>query len=142
MRSDGSAALDGYGFNPREGLRRAFRASVYARTAMVEGRPIAMWGIAGGILSDGAYVWLVLSDEVRRLPKAIVREARAELALAAGRYRHIAATVLPEDEASLRFALHLGFGGDGDDDVLTDPKYRIPTGDGYAIRLTYQPGAH
>lgn len=140
MRAAASRALDGYGFNPREGLRRAFISSFHCRTALIDGKPVAMWGVAGTLLNDSATVWLVLSDEVRRIPRAIAKEAKAELQRYVQNCPEISATVLPDDEASIRFALHLGFRGDNDqDDVMTDPKYRVPLGDRYAIRLTYHP---
>lgn len=142
MRAAGAAALEGYGFNPREALRRVYIASHHCRTALSDGKPIAMWGVAGTLLNDAAYVWLVLAEEAQRMPRALLIEARAELAQVMQRYPEISATVLPHDEASIRFALHLGFRGDDDeDDILTDAKYRLPMGDGYAIRLTYRPDA-
>lgn len=137
MRHAAAMALDGYGFNPREALRRAYVASHHCRTAMIDGKPVAMWGAAGALLSDGAYVWLVLSDAVRSIPRAIVREARADLAEVMERYPRISATVLPDDEDSVRFARFLGFSGE-----IDDPEARIPMGDHFAIRMTYRPEAH
>lgn len=146
MRTAGSMAVQAFGFEPRAALRRAFVASFYCRTALVEGRPVAMWGLAGTLLSDSAYAWLVLSREVTRMPIAVVREARAELQRAARAHGDIATTVLPDDKASIRFALHLGFKpSDGETldepegDFMTDPRYRIPMGESYAVRLGLAP---
>lgn len=142
MRMAGAIALQAYGFNPREGLRRILTSSHYARTALIEGKPVAMWGLAGPLLSDTAYAWLVLAEEIRSLPRDILEVAKAELAEAARTCPTILATVLPDDEASLRFALHLGFrGADGERDVLDNPKYRVQYGDASVVQLTFQPGA-
>lgn len=142
MRAAAGMALSGYGFNPREALRRAFVASMHVRTALIEGRPVAMWGVAGTLLGESAQVWLVIAEDVRRLPVALVKQARNELSVLADGYGRIDATLLPDDEASIRFAKHLGFAGDDpDDDVMTDERYRIPLGDAYAIRLAYHPEA-
>ena len=151
MRPEASLAVMPFGFEPRAALRRAFVASFNCRTALVDGKPAAMWGVAGALLGDTATVWLVLSRETQQMPRAVLREARAELRRAAQSFRHVVATVLPNDEASIRFAVHLGFRGEADEDgpqegdgvhdILTNPAYRIPLGEGYAIRLGYRNGA-
>lgn len=150
MRTASCMAVEGYGYDPRAGLRRAFVASLLCRTALIDGHPAAMWGVVAGMLDDSASVWLVLSEAIQALPRAILREAKAELDRVMADYPHVAATMLPDDAASIRFALHLGFGGthrgkfeDMRVDALTNTAYRIPLGDSYAIQLTYQPtGVH
>ena len=151
MRPASAAAVQGYGFNPRTGLRRAFTSSFHCRTALVDGKPVAMWGVAGTLLGDTANVWLVLSAAAQKMPRAVLREAKAELEQTMRYYGAVVTTVLPDDAASVRFAIHLGFRGateDGENesidddiqrDILANPKYRIPLGDSYAIRLGYQP---
>jgi hypothetical protein len=143
MRREAAMALDGYGFNPRIGLRRAFLSSFRCRTALVDGKPVAMWGVAGTLLSDSAQVWLVLSPEAAKMPRAVVREARGALEAIRLDYRDLWTTILPNDPASVRFALALGFGGDDpEDDVLTDERYRVMFGDGYVLRLSYRGTLH
>lgn len=149
MRTAACVTLQGFGFRPREALRRAYVSSRYCRTAVIDGRPVAMWGITGPLLSDGAYVWLVLSDRIASMPVAVVREARAELARFMTNYRELAITVLPDDEAAIRFALYLGFHDREEPDgsllprkallreIMTNPKHRIPVGDSYVIALGY-----
>lgn len=147
IRAAGAITMQGYGVNPRIGLRQAFTASNYARTALIGGAPVAMWGVVGTLLGDTAFVWLVLAEETSRIPYAIVREARAEMQQAAEAYSRIMMTVLPDDTPSVRFALHLGFrpsDGEflGDEaSALTDPRFRIPIGDSYVVRMCYAPTA-
>ena len=131
MRAAAAVALDGYGFNPREALRRVFIASHHARTALIDDQPVAMWGVSGSLLGDTAYVWLVLSDRICEMPLSIVREARNALAMAARSYPNVIATILPDDAASLRFATFLGF----------EEAERVPVGDGYMLKLCYVHGA-
>jgi len=134
MRAASWLAMERYGQNPRAAVHRAFMVSHYRRTALIDGKPVAMWGVAGSLLNECADVWLFLSRDVEKMPLAIVREARAELSQAADLYSHLEATLLPEDEPSVRFARFLGFGGDSE---------RIPIGDSYVLRMTYQPeGMH
>ena len=112
-----------------------------------------MWGAAGTLLGDSAYVWLVMSSMVEKIPLSVTREAKAELARIMEDYNEIAITVLPDDLAAVRFASCGWAFADRDNDdgsltrkqltdaILADPKYRIPIGDHYAIRMVYRPGS-
>ena len=151
IRAAACITLQDYGYLPRAALHRAFLRSLYCRTALIDGRPVAMWGVDGTLLSDTAYVWLVMSDEIAHIPRTIVREAKRELAAIMGRYSEVAATVLPDDDAAIRFAVYLGFHDRHDEDESTrrelvrkireNPLYRIPVGDRYVIGLGYHPEA-
>jgi len=110
---------------------------------------VAMWGIAGTLLNDVAYVWLVISRDIASMPLSIVRAARTELASIMADFREIQTTVLPEDEAAVRFAVYLGFGSGEEEtgkshrqaqhEILRNERYRVPVGDHYVIRLGYHP---
>jgi hypothetical protein len=151
LRVAACITLERFGQDPRRALHRAFIASNYCRTALIEGKPVAMWGVCGALMSNVASVWLVIAEDIVNLPLAIVREARAELAHVMNNYHELVTTVLPDDAAAVRFALYLGFQGGEEDDasrkvryegIMTDPKYRIPVGDSYVIGLGYRPEAH
>jgi hypothetical protein len=150
IRAAACITLQGFGFEPRVALRRAFVASSYCRTAIIDGKAGAMWGVKATLLGDTAFVWLVLSDEITKMPMSIVREAKAELAKIMAGYREIAITVLPDDIAAIRFAVALGFHDRDNDDggmsrkqltdaIMADPRYKVPVGDSYAIALGYHP---
>lgn len=150
LRAAACITLQGFGLNAREALRRAFIASPYCRTAVADGKPIAMWGVKHTVLGDTGVVWLVLSDAVTKMPVAIVREARIELARVMAQLDEVAITVLPDDEAAVRFAVFLGFHDRDNDDshlsrhemtraIIADPQYRVPIGDSYVIALGYHP---
>jgi hypothetical protein len=150
LRAAACITLQGFGFEPRQALHRAFVASHYCRTATVDEKPVAMWGVKGTLLGDTALVWLVLSDQIAAVPRAVTREARAELSRIMENYREIAITVLPDDLAAVRFAVYLGFHDRENDDgalsrkaltdaILADPRYRIPVGDSFVIALGYHP---
>jgi hypothetical protein len=150
LRAAACMTLEGFGFHPREALRRAFVASMNCRVALVDGKPAAAWGVKATLLGDTAFVWLVLSDAIAAIPRAILREAKAELARIMEGYREIAITVLPDDIAAVRFAVALGFHDRENDDghlsrkemtdaILTDPQYKIPVGDAYVIAMGFHP---
>lgn len=150
LRAAACITLQGFGLTPRPALHRAFLASSYCRTAMRDGKPIAMWGVKSTLLGDTALVWLVLSESVTSMPISIVKEAKAELAKVMETKREIAITVLPDDEAAIRFAVYLGFHDRDNDDghlsrkalcqaIVADPQHRVPVGDHYVIALGYHP---
>ncbi len=131
MRAASWLAMQRYGGGARRAVFKAFTLSSYCRTALIDGKPVAMWGVVGSLLDERADVWLFLSRDIGRMPLAIVREARAELGVATEQYSYLEATIVPEDEASIRFARFLGFEGREED--------RIPIGDSYVLRMSYQP---
>lgn len=150
LRAAACITLQGFGLKPRPALHRAFVASSYCRTALMDGKPIAMWGVKATMLGDTALVWLVLSETVTAMPISIVKEARSELAKVMETKREIAITVLPDDEAAIRFAVYLGFHDRDNDDghlsrkalcqaIVADPRHRVPIGDSYVIALGYHP---
>lgn len=150
MRSAACITLQDYGYLPRAALHRVFVRSIYCRTALVDDKPVAMWGVVSTLLNDTAYVWLVMSDEIAHIPRTIVREAKRELAAIMGRYREVAATVLPDDDAAIRFAVYLGFHDNDAEgqsrkatarEIRENPRHRIPVGDTYVIGLGYHPEA-
>ena len=151
LRAAACITLQGFGLEPRRALHRAFVASHYCRTALdPDGRPIAMWGVKATILAEVAFVWLVLSNQVTHMPVAVVKEAQAELAKIMRDVDEVAITVLPDDEAAVRFAVHLGF-HDREDirlsrkelvaAILADPKMKIPVGDQFVVALGYHPNS-
>ena len=145
MRAAAVIATQAFDVDPRAALHRAFVASNYCRTALIDGKVAAMWGIVAPVLSDRATVWLVLAESTGRFPLAIVREAHNELQKAMESYSYIAMTVVPDDEASVRFARFLGFQAtDGeffsdDQDAMSDPRFRTPVGDQFVVRMGYAP---
>lgn len=148
LRAAACLTLQAFGHDPRRALHRIFLNSFYCRTALIEDRPVAMWGVTGTLLNDVVYVWLVMSDDIANIPRTIVWEAKKELSNIMANYREIATTVLPDDDAAIRFAVYLGFQDvDGaiplegrkaiEHDIRENPKHRIPVGDGYVISLGY-----
>lgn len=150
MRRDAHVTVTGAGYDPRRALHRTMRQSHHCRTALIDGRPVAMWGVVGALLAERASVWLVMAEGVTSMPRSIVREAEAQLAEIRRHYSEIVVTILPEDETALRFAIYLGFRDrhDGNDRrdrkaverrIRTNPKNRVPLADGYVIALGYHP---
>lgn len=140
-----------HGYNPRRALHDAVIKSHFCRTALVDGKPEAMWGLMGPMLSEHALVWLAMSDQVTRFPKLVFTEARRQLEAMGQCYAELATTVLPEDRAAIAFAVALGFHDRHDDEtksrkqrmaeLLTDPRHRLVLGDKYVIALGWHGNA-
>ena len=86
------------------------------------------------------------------MPVAVVKEAQAELAKIMRDVDEVAITVLLDDEAAVRFAVHLGF-HDREDirlsrkaelvaAILADPKMKIPAGDQFVSGSRLPPKQH
>lgn len=151
LRAASCLSLEQFGVEPRRGLHNAFVQSFYCRTALVDDRPAAMWGVVGSLVDEGVFVWVALSKRLAAMPPAVLRGARAELRAIMEQYGQISTTVLPDDEAALQFAVCLGFHDRGDDEetgrrkalaaaIKAEPRFKIPIGDSYAIGLSYNPG--
>jgi hypothetical protein len=82
MRTEDKAEiLASGGYQPEQALRESLAASEFARTAFVDGEPLAMFGVA--MSGDVAIPWLLTTDAVCRHPflfwkasKVVLRELR------------------------------------------------------------------
>lgn len=147
LRQAHAIEMGQFGFDPRRALHDAVRQSHFARTALVDGQPEAMWGLMGTLLADGALVWFVMSDRAAAHPRLIVAEARNQLHEMGQHYSELATTILPGDTRSMAFATYLGFHDrhDGGFDQMTrkqrmaelldNPRHHISLGDRHVIAL-------
>lgn len=103
------------GLRPRAGLRRLFDESSYCKTALLDGKPIAMWGVIGSEMATHGEIWLSLSEMGRMQRKALVRIARREVENLAVLRGMLVATMMCEDARAKRFLQMLGFRQVGDD---------------------------
>jgi len=97
------------GIRPRAGLRRLMDDSAYCRAALVDGRPIALWGVMGSDIASSGEAWFSLTEHGRRQRKAIVRHAREELRAMLATKSELFSSILCSDARAKRFAEFLGF---------------------------------
>jgi hypothetical protein len=151
LRTAACLGLDRYGIDPRRALLDAFRKSRTCCTALIDGKPEAIWGVQAPLLSDFALVWLAMSNDVTRFPKAIVAEAKLQIGEMGKDYAELATTVLPDDRQSIAFAAFLGFHDRHDEgrkmsrkmieaDLRDNPRHRVAIGDKYVIALGWHGG--
>ena len=101
------------GVDPRAQLRGLWATSSVRRSCLIDGRLVAMWGMAGTLLSRCGQVWLVIADEASRHPYALLREVKRQLAEFSSSRKELKATIAAQDGTALRFATFIGFKEDG-----------------------------
>lgn len=117
MRTAHLEALAPTGKNPHRELRDIMGRSLFAKTCVMDGKPVAMWGVCGTLLGNGAYAWLILSNDVLAYRVSLMKEAVRQMKIIISQYGEVATTVLGTDDAALRFATFLGFHDRHDDDI-------------------------
>lgn len=67
------------GLSPRRTLWRSFRKSIICKTAFINGKISAIWGVSGIMFSDTGQPWLVMSPDVQEYPMRVAFRYRKEL---------------------------------------------------------------
>jgi hypothetical protein len=90
-------------------LRSCFEQSSFCRAWLIDGKLAALGGVTDTALSSNGMVWLVLTEEAKRYPVQIVKEARCQLRQIMQTKRELTTTILSGDAAAMRLAVFLGF---------------------------------
>jgi hypothetical protein len=98
-----------FGTNSRRALRIAFLQSTYAKTALIDGKPVAMWGVMKSAMSDEGEAWAAFSQEAIKHPKAMIKDGRQEAIEMARHAGTLYAKINPADPKSEGFSRALGF---------------------------------
>lgn len=114
LRDDHRAAIVAAGVDIHRQIALVARDSCICRAWLIDGRLAALGGVVGTMAGAHGYVWLTLSNEAMRHPRAAVQEARAQLADFLQVKRELATTIIESDLAARRFAVFLGFHVDHD----------------------------
>lgn len=109
LRHEHRQALALIGVNSHQELTARFEQSSFRRSWMIDGKLAALGGVTGSPLSSEGFVWLAVSNAATKYPKAIVREARKQLAEIMQTKRELMTAIIDDDETSKRFALFMGF---------------------------------
>ena len=100
------------GVQPETGLAIVVSLSAYCRTLMLDGVPVAIWGVVGPLHAECGEVWLSLTNAGRRIPKTFVCVARAELKAMLEIRLELTAALVCCDARAVRFMRFLGFKGE------------------------------
>jgi hypothetical protein len=122
--------ITGTGNNPKRALWRGYRNSVLCRTAFVDGRIGAMWGLCIGFdtgvsaLSDAGRPWLLTAPIIERVPIAFVKEARKAVKEMLKLKPRLENCVLSSYSGAIRLLELIGFTVDPDEIKVTDVSFR------------------
>ena len=153
LRAEHRKAIEATGNDAHRELHACYGDSVFCRVLLINGRVEALGGVRGAAIGATGYVWLALSDEAAKHPKALARLARQQLSEIMQVKRELATTLLDDDPAAMRFAVFLGFhvedegpgsraGSRQDRRRLSEflgtcYDRRVPVGTGHAIAVGY-----
>jgi len=109
LTSEERERFKGYGRDARRVIRDFFRRSSYRRTALLDDRPAALWGITGTLIEPSGILWLRLSSTARKRVRLVIKEGREELWRILQIRREIVCYLHEEDIVAQRFAEFFGF---------------------------------
>jgi len=115
LRANDEAEVRGLGHSPKRALYRGYRNSVLCRSALIDGRCAAMWGIGIGrvpgasLLGRVATPWLLTAADVEAVPHAYVRIGKTELAAMKALFPQLVGYVAADYAAAIRFLTMIGF---------------------------------
>lgn len=99
-----------FGHSPKEALRLGLLSATVAWTALVDGRPEAMFGASTISLLEGTgRPWMLMTDEAERHQKALVRLGRIYTAAIHRHYEQLENWVHVDNAAAIRWLSRLGF---------------------------------
>lgn len=67
IREADKKEIEGFGYSYKKGLWRSFKTGLTAKTALIDGKVAAIWGVGGTFLGDTGIPWLLTSDEVYKI---------------------------------------------------------------------------
>lgn len=109
LRSDDALEITCLGESVRSALWHSWRGSPLRRTMLVNGKVAGIWGVHSDLISKRGIPWFLTAPEIERVPIAMVKEGRAELAEMARIYSHLDNYVLASYCRAVRFAQMIGF---------------------------------
>lgn len=110
LREEDKAEVLGLGVSIQQSLWYGFKNSVYRKTALIEDKPVAMWGICGVLLGSKALPWLLTSPDVYKVsPLRFTRIYQEEVKKMLGMFPVLENLVDAEYAAAIRLLDIIGF---------------------------------
>jgi hypothetical protein len=95
--------------DPRRANAHLFAASRGVKALLVDGKPIAAYGLVGALLAPEAMIWLMVSPMVVGHLKAFAAACRQEFAALSRTEPRLTGFLIPGDDVAERFAVRWGF---------------------------------
>lgn len=105
------------GITPKKALWRSYRKSLWCRTAFINGKIVAMWGIAGELFASVGKPWLILAPAADEHPFRVAFIYRQELKKMQEMFPILEDYVEETNEPAIRLMKLMGF--KIDDEAIT-----------------------
>lgn len=110
MRTMERANFEKLGWDPERKLVHEVATSLISYAGLVDGEVIAVWGArCEHIFDDEAYVWVVFTRRLERIPITVLRHSREALALLRESFKVLHGLVLSDFDCGKRWLEWLGF---------------------------------
>lgn len=98
------------GRSPYNALKRAVEVSEKSATILIDGKPVAIFGVAHLTpISDIGYPWMLGTDDVQKHARRLLPHAGGKLDILAARYKHLRNYVHAANTVSIRWLRRMGF---------------------------------
>ncbi len=67
LRVEDENEIVAFGFTPSQALWRSYKASLFRKTALIDGKVAAAWGICGKFMGETGAPWLLTTSEVKKV---------------------------------------------------------------------------
>lgn len=123
MSGDSMKVAENMGFTPLKALWNSYRNSLICRTAFIEGRIAAIWGLSGTIFGNIGQPWLILTPETQEYPMRVAFRYRKELKNMLQMFNILEEFVPVENNSSIRMLELMGFKVDKNIITVKDGKF-------------------
>ena len=109
LKQEQREAISKFGVNLHKEMTRIYDASYYRKVWVIDGKIVAIGGVAGSIMSCVGFMWLAASTFALQYPVEMVKETKRQLANALSIHSELSATTIRGDQISKRFLHFFGF---------------------------------
>lgn len=125
MQSDSAETAIKMGLTPLKALWDSYRRSIICKSAFIDGKLAAIWGVSGSMMSEIGRPWLVLTPETQEYPMQVAFRYRSEINKMLDMFQVLEEYVPESNEKSQRMLELMGF---------KISKNKIPLNDGVFLR--------
>lgn len=79
LRKEDAHEVNCLGEKPYKAIWRSYRKSFIRKTAFIDGKIAAMWGMTGTLISNVGHPWLLTADIVEEYPLSFVKVYKKEV---------------------------------------------------------------
>lgn len=109
MQADSAETAVKMGMTPLKALWSSYRQSVICKSAFIDGKLAAIWGISGNMLSEVGKPWLVLTPETQNYPMRVAFRYKQEINKMLEMFPVLEEWVPEDNEKSIRMLELMGF---------------------------------